>query len=259
MFGFGRTDRSPVNPVVLRRDATGAPAINLEKVRQGGHIALVKAADEAGVALAARNLSGVRAQAVAVLDHSLSMKADFRRGAVQLLLTRLLGFSLQIDADGKVPIVPFDDFVRPVVTATIDNYTDIVERHIWQPDNMGSTNMAQALEVVRDMAAVTEEPMFVTVLGDGNPNSFKDTTKVVADLARYPVFLKFAALRPVDYLDTLDNLTDRERLLDNCNAQPRKGSGLDLLSCSDAQFQAAMVEEWDLWITRALAAGVLKR
>lgn len=257
MFGLRRSGQKPGNPVALVRDAAGAPAVNLVKVREGGHINLVKAADEAGIALSRRGLAGVRAQAVLVLDHSGSMAGDYRSGAVQTLVERVLGFALQIDADGTVPVVAFDHRVHAPVDVTVANYAKVVDLQVWQPHGMGSTNLAGALAAVRTMAARTRTPMYAAVITDGDPDDAEAATKAVCDLARYPVFLKFLALRPVPYLSTLDTLDGSLRLVDNCNAQPSRASGLDLLSCSDQEFQDAMAEEWDQWADQASKAGVL--
>lgn len=257
MFGFGRAERTPVNPVRLVRDTTGAPAFNLEKVRQAGHLNLAKAADKAGLALSKRDLSGMRAQSVLVLDHSGSMIDDYRSGAVQTLVERVLGFALQIDTDGTVPVIPFDHRVYPPVDVTVSNFSGAVDRDIWRPRGMGSTNLAGALSAVRDMAAKTKTPLYVAVITDGEPDDVKEATKVVCDMARYPAFIKFLALRPVKYLATLDDLDDSFRLLDNCDAQPGRGSSVNLLTCSDMDFQEAMAGEWDSWINLATKAGVL--
>ncbi len=254
---FGRSSHAPVNPVALVREAAGAPAVNLDKVREGGHINLAKAADTAGVALAKRDLAGIRAQAVCVLDHSGSMAGDYKSGAVQQLVERVLGFALQIDVDGTVPVLPFDHGVHEAVDVSLANYAGVVDRTIWRPSNMGSTNLAAALKALRSMAATTTTPIYAAIITDGEPNSENDTTQIVCDLARYPVFLKFLALRPVFYLSKLDHLDDSQRLLDNCNAKPDVGSGLNLLSCSDMEFQDAMADEWDQWVQRATKAGVL--
>jgi vWA found in TerF C terminus len=257
VFGKG-TDRSPVNPLPLVRVGGGGAAVDLAKVRGAGHINLAKAADAAQTALVRRGLLGIRAQAVTVLDHSGSMRPDYRSGAVAALLTRVLGFTLTFDADASVPVIPFDSRVYPPVQATVDNYTTVVADRIWLPDRMGSTNLAGALAVVRDLAASTSAPLYVVVVTDGEPDDERAATKIVCDLARFPVFLKFLALRPVAYLSRLDTLDDSRRLLDNCNAKPEPGSRLDLLSCTDEAFQEAMADEWDLWIDRATKAGVLR-
>jgi hypothetical protein len=257
---MGREDRSPVNPVALVRDAAGSAAVDLAKIRDAGHVSLAKAADKAGIALSKRDLSGIRAQAACVLDHSGSMSGDYKSGAVQALVERVLGFSLQIDVDGSVPVIAFDHRIHPAVDVTVANYSGVVDRQIWRPRDMGTTNLAAALEVVRDMAAKTPAPLYVSVVTDGEPDDPHAATRVVCDLARYPVFLKFLAVRPVAYLAKLDKLDGSKRLLDNCNAKPElKGSGasLSLLACSELEFQDAMADEWDQWILRAKAAGVL--
>lgn len=246
-----------MNPVRLVRASEYGSAIDLAKVRDAGHINLAKAGDAALAALARRGLLGIRAEALVVLDHSRSMWADYDNGGVATLTTRTLGFTLPFDADGKVPVIPFDSRVHLPVNATMANHATVVRDQIWRPNHMGSTNLAGALEKVRDIAATTKVPLYVAVLTDGEPDDERTTTKVVCDLARYPVFLKILALRPVDYLSELDKLGDSKRLLDNCNAKPDRGSDLNLLSCTDEQFQEALADEWDLWIDRALKAGVL--
>lgn len=256
MFGFG-SNRSPVNPVPLVRIPGGASAVDLSKVRGAGHINLAKAADAAETALARRGLLGIRAEAITVLDHSKSMWADYDNGGVAKLTTRVLGFTLPFDADGKVPVIPFDSRVHLPVTATMANHATVVRDQIWRPAHMGSTNLAGALETVREIAAKTRVPLYAAILTDGEPDDERAAIKVVCDLARYPVFVKLLALRPVAFLSTLDTLDDSKRLLDNCNAKPDRGSGLNLLTCTDQEFQEAMADEWDLWIDRALKAGVL--
>jgi hypothetical protein len=91
---FNRGAITPARTVNLVKDPTGAPAVNLTKVRDAGHVDLAKRADKAGLALSKRGLAGIRAQALLVLDHSGSMRADYASGAVQTLVERALGFAL---------------------------------------------------------------------------------------------------------------------------------------------------------------------
>jgi hypothetical protein len=255
---FGRKpDLRPAHPVALVKDPAGTPAVNLTKVREAGHLDLAKAADKAGVALSKRDLAGIRAQAVLLLDHSGSMRSDYARGAVQQLVQRVLGFALQIDVDGTVPVIRFDSRVWPSVDVTVDNHKDVVANQLWRPNSMGTTDLAGALAAVRGLAEETTAPLYVAVVTDGEPDSPRDATEQVCDLARYPVFLKFLALQPVRYLSGLDTLDASKRLLDNVNAQPPKDSRLRLLDCTDLEFQEAMVEEWDAWVRAAKGKGVL--
>jgi hypothetical protein len=243
----------PARTVKLTKDSTGSSAINLSKVRESGHIDLAKRADKAGIALSKRGLAGIRAQAVLVLDHSGSMHADYANGKVQTLVERVLGFALQIDVDGTVPVIAFDSNVHPALDVTVDNYRGVVDKQIWQPRRMGTTDLASALAVIRSMANTTDEPIFCVVITDGNPDSKSQTTKIVCELASYPVFVKFLGIRSVPYLDELDNMDNSQRLLDNVNAQ----SFSDPASVSDLEFADAMAEEWDSWVSLATAAGLL--
>lgn len=241
--------------VDLVKDPAGTPAVDLEKLDRGDTIDLVKRARKAGISLSKRDLAGIRAQAVLLLDHSGSMRGDYRCGAVQTLVERALGFALQIDVDGTIPVIAFDTVVHPDVDVTTENYGDIVNREIWRSRTMGRTNLAAALERVRDLALVTDAPIFAIVVTDGAPDSRPAATRMVCELAGYPVFLKFLAIQPVDYLQELDDLGDDRRLLDNADAKFVP----DPAQMSDLAFADAMVDEWDTWITAATAAGVLTR
>jgi hypothetical protein len=254
LFGNSKP-AGPQKTVTLVKDASGAPAVDLSKVRDANPD-LAKSADKVGFALSAKGLSGIRAKVVVLLDHSGSMFADFKSGAVDSLFRRVMGLGLQIDDDGEIPVIPFDARVRPTFNLNQTNLTTAVSS-VWNPNEMGSTNLTDALATVLAMAKETDEPIFLTVLTDGNPDSKSSATAMVCELAGYPVFIKFMALREVDYLSSLDDLDASKRLLDNVDAKPERGSGLDLLSCTDAEFAAALVDEWDTWIKAATEAGVL--
>lgn len=255
----GVAQHGPARTVTLTKDPAGSPAVNLDKVRDSGHVDLAKRASKAGISLSKRDLAGIRAQAVLVLDHSGSMRADYQSGAVQTLVERVLGFALQIDVDGVVPVIPFDTYPKPTVNVGvtpewgIEDYRGVVDK-IWRPGGMGTTNLADALDVVRSMAETTDAPMFVAVVTDGCPDSRTAATDTVVGLSRYPVFLKFIAIREVPYLRKLDTMDNGRRLVDNANAKffPQ----LDAIT--DMGFAEAMVDEWDTWIAAATAAGILR-
>jgi Mg-chelatase subunit ChlD len=253
MFGRNRTTATtaPARSVSLVKDPAGAPAVDLDTIT--GHVDLTKRAQKAGISLSKRNLAGIRAQAVLILDHSGSMRDDYRTGVVQTLVERALGFALQIDVDGTIPVIAFDTVVHPAVDVGVHNYAGVVDRDLWRRDRMGRTNLADALTELRDMAATTDAPIFAVVVTDGAPDSRPAATRAVCELAGYPVFLKFLAIKPVDYLQELDDLDASERLVDNVDAKFLP----DPAAMSDLAFADAMVDEWDTWITAAAAVGVL--
>lgn len=247
------TDLSVAHKVQLVKG--NSAAVDLAKLREAGHHDLAKRADKAGIALSRRGIGGIRAQAMLVLDHSGSMRPDYNSGAVQTLVERALGFALQIDIDGTVPVIPFDTNVLPTVNVTVDNYTGVVDREIHR-SWMGTTNMADALQAVLAEARTATQPIFCIVVADGGPDSKSATTRVICELARFPVFLKLLAVKPVQYFKTLDDLDNTKRLIDNVDTKSSTDE-LDLLTCTDLQFAEAMADEWNTWVTAATAAGIL--
>jgi vWA found in TerF C terminus len=251
----------PARTVSFVKDPTGTPAVDLTKVREQ-HPDLAKRADKAGISLSKRNLAGVRAQACLYLDHSGSMRPDYRSGAVQTIVERALGFALQIDVDGTVPVTPYDGKLWPTVDVTVDNYQGVVDRELWHRGKMGGTLMAPPFQHLLDEAKRTQLPLFAIIVGDGSPDDRTATTKLVIELADYPVFIKFLSVRPVDYLKDLDDLEQKsgrsligrsKRKVDNVDAQDMP----DPAGLSDLAFADKMVEEWDTWIAAATSTGIL--
>lgn len=248
-----RVAGSPASPLGPRRTVKlvrgNGPATSRELVARTSGVTLAKF-DNVGVSLAKRGLTGVRAEAVLLLDHSVSMSHDYENGNVQALVDHSLAFALQVDADGKIPVIRFDTRPRPAIEVTSQNVSRIMNK-LYEPGKMGSTDLTGALEELLKIAKTTESPIFAIVITDGAPNDQRTATKVVQELAQYPVFLKFIAIQRVRYLEDLDEMGGR--LVDNANAQfiPTP------ISISDAQFAEKMVVEWDTWIGAAADAGIL--
>lgn len=257
MFGHHNNpsgQRQAAHPVKLVKDTGGAPAVDLNKVEQEGGIDLRKKTEAMSVSLQKRNMAGIRAQVVVLLDHSGSMYQDYQNHKVQDLVERFLGFALTVDIDGSVPVIPFDSRVHNAVDVTLTNYHNVVQDTIWKPNGMGSTDLTAALKEVEKMAKNTDAPIFCAIITDGSPDYERSCTEMVCELANYPVFIKFLAVQRVPYLEKLDDLSDNERLLDNVDTKEYMGS---LSSVSNQQFAEDMSDEWDSWTKAALAKGVL--
>ena len=260
MFGLFNHKKSAPNTrftveksVKFVQDASGQSAVSLEKVKQTGGVDLHKRTVAIGISLQKRNMAGIRAQVVVLLDHSVSMYADYISNKVQDLTERFLAFGLQVDVDGEIPVIPFDFTVKPAVNVNLNNFSGVVQRDIFRQNSMGSTNLAAGLESVREMAKLTDAPIFLAVVTDGEPDDKAAAKKVVCDLSRYPVFVKFLSVKKVTFLEQLDNLSNSERLLDNVNTKEYT----DLSNVSDKQFADDMTDEWDSWVALAHTAGIL--
>jgi Mg-chelatase subunit ChlD len=171
-----------MNTISLVKDPTGAPAVDITNLGSA-HIDLAKRAQKAGISLSKRGLGGIRAQAVLILDHSGSMRNDYKNGTVQTLVERALGFALQVDVDGEIPVIPFDTKVKKTVPVNLRNYQGIVDSEIFKRRDMGTTDLAAALDVLKEMAKKTDAPIFAIIVTDGSPNNRPATTKIVCDLA----------------------------------------------------------------------------
>lgn len=233
--------------VSLSKRATSASAADLTAAPPD----LIKRVGKAQFALNKIGFDDIEAEVVVLVDRSGSMAGRDRE--VQLLLERVLAFGLQVDSDGIIPVIPFSSIMHRHFDVSLNNYLSSAA-NTGAPG--GGTIMAEPLLAARDLAQNSDKPIFLVVIGDGNPNDPGPTTRAVCELAGYPVFIKFISLAQVDYLDELDNLETTQpgaRLLDNVDAQDVP----DPAGISDLDFFQKMVEEWDTWIAAAQQHGLL--
>lgn len=238
---FSRSKSVPTAEVAVTGDGA---AVSLGKVLQQAP-ALVDKYKHAAISLEKRGLTGIRAQVVMLLDHSGSMYRDYENGKVQQLVDRALAFGLNVDVDGEIQIIPFDSRVRKAVTASMGNYDDIVNRKVYKRNDMGSTNLAAALQAVKAEAKHATTPIYCIVITDGQPDDRMLATKAVCELSFYPVFIKFLAIEPMQYLQELDDLAvGPEHPVDNVDAKFLP----DVARMTDKEFSEAMADEWDTWV-----------
>ncbi|QAU06982.1 hypothetical protein SEA_APHELION_117 [Gordonia phage Aphelion] len=239
------TGRGPVKLVKGSGPANDRSAIE----SSGAGIDLVKRFDKAGISLSKRGLDGVRAEAVMLLDHSGSMSYDYENGTVQAIVERALGFALQIDGDGTVPVIRFDSGVRKAIDVNLSNYASITSSKLYERNKMGTTNLTAALEELKSIGQQATSPIFAIIVTDGAPNDPTSAERLVRELESLPVFLKFLSIQPVAWLDKLDDMS--RQLIDNADAKAIDGTE------SDLQFADKMTDEWDTWIAAAQQKGIL--
>jgi hypothetical protein len=243
----GRTQAA--RPITLVKGS--GPAVGLDTVVKAG-VSLAKKYDAAGASLSKAGLLGIRAEAVLVLDHSLSMKSGYRSGMVQTLVDRALGFALQVDGDGRIPVVPFDTRLWPTVEVTLNNYAAVVDREIFRPHQMGGTYLGQALDQIVGMAKTATSPLFVTIVTDDDPSDRPAVVSRLKELRRYAVFIKVLTLVPAPFWSSMDDL-EVPGLIDNLDAKQIT----DPAGMPDSVFTDIMVDEWPSWVQAATTAGIL--
>lgn len=262
-MGISNRNSSPSTAAVAAEFATAPRAINLVKgngpavsrdtVSNSGGVDLAKRFDKAGISLSKAGLEGIRAEAVLILDHSGSMGGGYRSGMVQTLVDRALAFALQIDGDGKIPVLPFDSKLWPTVEVRLDNYSDVVNREIFRPNQMGGTYLARPLKVVLQDAKEATAPIFLIIVTDDDPSDRDAVISVLRELKQYAVFVKVLTLVDAPFWDRMDDL-DVPGLIDNLDAKRIT----DPAGMSDLAFSDAMVDEWRAWVELATRAGILR-
>lgn len=260
LFGsiFGSNDQHPESFSVkktlkLNKAVSGESAVSLDEIESKGGISLRKKTEAVGISLKKKNINGIRAQVVLLLDHSGSMYSDYENGQVQLLTERFLAFGLQVDEDGTIPVIPFDFSAKSAIDVNLSNFSNIVKEKIYKPREMGTTNLTDALKELKKIVETSDSPVYCGIITDGQPDDTNSTTQLIKELSQYPVFIKFLAIQKVAYLQDLDDLSDSERLLDNVDS---KFFG-NVSSVSDEDFADAMADEWDSWTKKATEKGVL--
>lgn len=211
----------------------------------------------ARISLDKHRLGGERAAVYLVIDHSRSMSRYFRDGSVQALAERVLALAAHFDDDGTVPVIFFDTTARQAVEISVHDYTGSIDRIKASAGAMGATNYAAAMRAVIDLHKGTG-PAFVVFQTDGAPTSRRETTAVLCDAARLPIFWQFIGFGDDEfaYLRRLDELpVPAKRVVDNAGFFP---AGLEPQRIPDGVLYDSLMEEFPQWLATARGAGIVR-
>lgn len=251
LFNRGR-QAAPAQPAASTSGA-GA-AISLEKVRATapGIVDLYK---HAGVSLEKRGLVGTRAAVYLVLDRSGSMAGYYQDGSVQRLAEQALGLSANLDDDGIVPLVFFDDRPYEPIEVGLGDYKGRIDREHRRLGRMGGTQYAPALHTVANhyVDSGSTAPAFVIFQTDGEPTDARETERVLRDLSGLSMFIQFVGFGTrFEFLRKLDALGGRE--VDNAGFF---AAGRDPRSMSDSDLYDRLMGEYPAWLSAARAARIV--
>jgi len=272
MLGWFRRRRTSV-PVVIVAPAdqptastpapevpsSAKPAISLTKV-QASAPALVSLYKQAAVSLSKSGLDGRRAAVYLVLDHSASMSRLYRNGAVQRLAEQSLALSANLDDDGTVPVVLFNDRSYEAQDVEISEHTGAVERvRKACGAKFGGTNFAPAMRTVLEhyQGCGASDPAFVIFQTDGAAADQRNVRKLLQESSGLPVFWQFVGFgepdaRMFSFLRTLENLDGR-----TVGNTGFCATGKNPTALSDADLYARLLSGYPAWITAAHAAGII--
>jgi len=206
-------------------EPAAAKTISLLK-GQPQHVSLVKKANAAAAALAGVKLSGLLCEVILLMDTSASMNWAGReyyiarkgqRAPIYQLLERVLGWALNVDANGTVPVIRYGGRVADPVDITADNYLQAEQllQPIW-----GGTPMTEAFQKAMALAAKNDKMTIIFNLTDGDPNSKPSMDNAVIGSSTGPVMLKNLALNEVPYLEELDDMPSLWEIRKDANDKP---------------------------------------
>lgn len=250
MFGIKKTKQT------IQVQQSGSNSVNIQVAGNlsTAPVSLQKKIEASRVSLSKSSLTGTKMAVMAFVDASGSMYSFYDNGTVQELTERALGFAINVDDDGEIPVYGFGSahFSAGIVNA--QNYQGFVSRSPLHAG--GSTNLSASLDFLEKAVKKSKEPVYALIVTDGAPNDRNDVAARMKRLSKLPVFIKILVVGfdggAWSYVkNTLD---DNDWDVDNIDGQlinePSK--------LSDQQFADKMVEELSEWRRAATDAGIIK-
>lgn len=256
----------PPPAVDLRKQAREARLVSLEKAEPK----LVSLAKTAAVSLAKHKADDAVARVWLVLDVSGSMRPLFKSGAVDRLVQRALAYGLNLDDDGDIGVILFDNGATHFGSVDAGSYRGFTQTVMARRDIWGTTNYGRAIELLRRQARTAPDfgrvPVYVIFVTDGGTEDRAFAERQLREAASEGIFWKFMAIGPMpkasakprralprgfDFLAYLDDMDGRT--VDNADFF----AVADPDAPSDTEFFDLMAEEFATWLAAAREKGVL--
>lgn len=210
------------------------------------------------ICLEKKELTNLTSRVAVAMDYSGSMRTLYVDGTVQSILERLLPMALKFDDNGELETWIFDSKFHRLKDININNYYNYVDNErLLKKYDMGGTRYSPVMKDI--LSKYTKEepsdlPTLVLFLTDGDNFDKEETTRVIQEASKYPIFWQFVGIGKQNYkfLENLDNMEGR--YIDNANFF----SIDDINEISDDELYKKLLNEYPNWIKESKTKNILK-
>ncbi len=179
------------------------------------HKELIESFEAAREALRLADLLGLRAEVIVGVDDSGSIMDQWQ--LVLRMLVRLLGYALHLDANGQIQVIVYGRYTEDPIIVDRSNYLQIAT--LIKP-TFGGTPMTQVLQKAVRMADGNDTLTIFCNITDGDPNSKITMSQATIESSGHPVINKHFSVKPVPYLNEIDDLPSCYEIRKDANGQP---------------------------------------
>lgn len=246
MFGRGKKNKEQAS--------APAPSVGIDLTKKTEVLNLRK--EKLTISLTKRNINGVKARVISVMDRSGSMRGLYRDGTVQETMERIFPIALKFDDDGELDSYLFESGFNAIEPVTINNYYNykktVMDKYGW-----GATNYAPVMkDIVAKYAKYTDMPTYVLFFtdGDNDRDDKEETTKLIKEVSKYPIFWQFVGIgnASMGYLEQLDDMPGRT--VDNADFFRIA----NLANVTDEELYEKLLDEFPEWLNTVKSMGMIK-
>lgn len=224
---------------------------------------------DAEKAILAKNLYGVEANVVAVIDRSGSMDTLYANGQVQNAMDRCLALAAEFDPDGKSPVFAFHNQVFYVGDIDMKNHANFVQEQIVRKIGAGGTSYAPVMREILNRFGngpkaggimgfgasrpKAKLPTYVLFFTDGDNDDHAATEAIVRESREHGIFWQFVGIGSAafSFLRRLDDMKGPG--LDNADFFPFDSGPNN----PDEELYKKLLSEFPAWLKAAKKEGLV--
>lgn len=207
---------------------------------------LVDLSKKVAITLEKKNLAGIDATVALVLDVSKSMSPVYKNGTIQNVIERILALAMNFDSRKQIDAFVFGTGATELEPITFDGFENYVQREILAKHKINqATQYAKAIECVHQKYfGNMTKPVYVIFITDGDDSDKKETTALIKQLCRQPIFWKFVGIGKEEFrfLNRLDDLEGRS--IDNTSFFQVN----DIATISNDVLYERLLDEFPEWL-----------